>query len=412
MSRRDVRVLQVAASDVTIAKLLLPLINNLTANGYEVESACADGRFAQDLNSKGYVVHTLPMSRSISPWKTIKAVWALYRLLRKEKYDIVHVHTPVAAGVGRLAAKLAGTPTVIYTAHGFYFHDLMKPWAKRATILFERVLGRFTHMLFTQSTEDAQAAVHYKIAPQQRVVWISNGVDINRFSPREDNSAVRARFGLKDGELAVGFVGRLVREKGILELLEAMRQASERIPNLVLLIAGDNKTGGDRDVETQAIVQEYLSSVELPFRVEFTGFIDDVEEVMQALDVFVLPSYREGMPRTIIEAMASGKPVIASDIRGCREEVSHGITGLLVPVRDAEALGKAIVDVLNSPDLARSMGEKGRGRAEQYFDEQMVIDRQLWHYARLVSERHPALASRNLDPVHLQKKSTQEDHTQ
>lgn len=412
MSRRDVRVLQVAASDITIAKLLLPLINNLKANGYEVDSACADGRFAQELKGKGYVVHTLPMSRSISPWKTIKAVWALYRLLRKEKYDIVHVHTPVAAGVGRLAAKLAGTPTVIYTAHGFYFHDLMKPWAKRATILFERVLGRFTHMLFTQSTEDAQAAVHYGIAPQHRVVWISNGVDINRFSPVEDNSAQRARFGLKEGELAVGFVGRLVREKGILELLEAMRLASEKMPNLVLLIAGDNKTGGDRDVETQALVQEYLTSTKLPFRVEFTGFIDDVEEMMKALDVFALPSYREGMPRTIIEAMASGKPVIASDIRGCREEVSHGETGLLVPVREAEPLGKAIVDILNSPELARSMGEKGRERAEQYFDEQLVMDRQLWHYARLVAERHPALAAPSHDALSLRGKPTPEDRNQ
>ena len=98
------------------------------------------------------------------------------------------------------------------------------------------------------------------------------------------------------------------------------------------------------------------------------------------------------MPRTIIEAMASGKPVIASDIRGCREEVSHGETGLLVPVRDADALGQGIVDILKSPTLARSMGEKGRERAAQYFDEQLVMDRQLWHYARLVAERHPYLA--------------------
>lgn len=409
MSRRDVRVLQVAASDITVSKLLLPLINNLKANGYDVEAACADGRFARELNESGYVVHTLPMSRSISPWKTMKAVWALYRLLRREKYDVVHVHTPVAAGVGRLAAKLAGVPTVIYTAHGFYFHDLMSPWAKRATIMFERILGRFTHMLFTQSTEDAQAAVHYGIAPQQRVVWISNGVDINRFKPREDNSAVRERFGLKEDELAVGFVGRLVREKGIIELLEGMRQASERMSNLVLLIAGDNKTGGDRDIETQEMVQQYLASVDLPFRVVFTGFIDDVEEMMAAVDVFALPSYREGMPRTIIEAMASGKPVIASDIRGCREEVSHGETGLLTPVRDADALGDAIVDVLNSPELAKSMGEKGRERAVQYFDEQLVMDRELWHYARLISERHPALATQGSEAVQLPEKQGQQD---
>ena len=139
MSRNNVRVLQVAASDITISKLLLPLIKNLKANGYEVDSACADGRFAQELAEEGYVIHTLPMSRSISPWRTMKAVWALYRLLRKERYDSVHVHTPVAAGVGRLAARLAGVTMVIYTAHGFYFHDHMKPWAKRVTVMFERM---------------------------------------------------------------------------------------------------------------------------------------------------------------------------------------------------------------------------------------------------------------------------------
>jgi glycosyltransferase involved in cell wall biosynthesis len=127
--------------------------------------------------------------------------------------------------------------------------------------------------------------------------------------------------------------------------------------------------------------------------VVFTGFIDEVEKVMQAVDVFVLPSHREGMPRTVIEAMACGKPVVATNIRGCREEIVHGETGYLVPLRNAGALSDAITSVLANPQKAAEMGLKGRKRAELHFDEVKVLDRQLKHYSRIIQERLPAMAS-------------------
>jgi glycosyltransferase involved in cell wall biosynthesis len=277
---------------------------------------------------------------------------------------------------------------VIYTAHGFYFHENMKRWAKIVTIGAERLLGRFHDLLLTQSAEDAQAAVNYKITTSDRVVWIGNGIDIDRFTPENNGESFRQRFGILPHERVVGFVGRLVSEKGMAELLEGMNYSGSRVDNLVLLVVGDNKAAGDRDSHTESAVAD-AASADQPYRAVFTGFVDEVEEAMSALDVFVLPSYREGMPRTIIEAMASGKPVVATRIRGCREEVVQGETGYLVPVRDGKAIGEALVQILNSRAVEDTMQRNGRKRAEEHFDERQVLDREIAAYSRLVRERFP-----------------------
>ena len=182
-------------------------------------------------------------------------------------------------------------------------------------------------------------------------------------------------------------MGRLVREKGIVELLEAMSMVSEDLPNLVLLVAGDTKAAGDRDQDTAQWVHRLIDRGDLGFRVVCTGFLEDIESMLQAVDVFTLPSYREGMPRSIIEAMACGKPVVATNIRGCREEVIPGETGLLVPVGDPEALARALVQLLSQLDLARELGARGRRRALAQFDEQDVLDRQVAAYQHLVRQR-------------------------
>ncbi len=384
MSRRP-KVLQVTAADITVKALLLPLIERLQQEGLEVHAACSDGPQAKALKERGLVVHTLPIHRSVAPLRNLKAVVALYRLIRRQKYDVVHVHTPVASFVGRLAARAAGTPVIVYTAHGFYFHDRMRESVRRPIIWLERLWGRLmTDMVFTQSAEDARTAVQERICPKEKVLWIGNGVDTGRFGVSQATS--RGALGLSDTDVVVGFVGRVVREKGILELIEATAIASKQVPGLKLLIVGDTLQS-DRDKTTGRMVRMLIDSNDLSGRVVFTGFVDDVRPAFSAMDILALPSYREGMPRTIIEAMAAGKPVVATDIRGCREEVLTGVTGYLVPPGDSDALAKAIVKLASDRARAAGMGEEGRRRAAALFDERLVLDRQMAAYRELLNAR-------------------------
>ena len=378
-----------AAVDLTVAKLLLPLMVRLRAEGHTVEAACSDGPHARALRAQGWTVHAVPVPRSLHPLRAAHALAGLTRLLRRGRYAVVHVHTPVAAALGRAAARLARVPMVVYTAHGFYFHEGMRPWAYRAVAAAERALGRWTDLLLCQSGEDAESAVRLGIVPRQRVVWIGNGVDTARFAAAatpEARARARATLGLAPEARVVGFVGRLVREKGVLELLAAFARVRQGIPDARLLLVGDT-LGSDRDRGTVAALRGLLEGHGLHGAVLFAGFREEVAEALAAMDVFALPSHREGMPRTILEAMAAGLPVVATAIRGCREEVVAGVTGELVPVGDAAVLADALARLLRDPALARRLGAAGRARARAEFDEGLVLERQVAAYRRLLAER-------------------------
>ena len=207
---------------------------------------------------------------------------------------------------------------------------------------------------------------------------------MSRFEVSANGS--RGKFGLSESDQVVGFVGRMVGEKGIIELVEAMGTVIKAIPGAKLMMVGDT-LDDDRDRGVKEVVRQEISTNGLASKVVFTGFVEDVPEVMSAMDLFVLPSHREGMPRTVIEAMAAGKPVVATDIRGCREEVLEGVTGLLVPVNSPQPLAQAIIKILSNPEMARKMGKAGRKRAEEFFDEDLVLDREIEVYQELVKTR-------------------------
>jgi glycosyltransferase involved in cell wall biosynthesis len=241
-------------------------------------------------------------------------------------------------------------------------------------------------LIFTQSREDAETAVRIGIAPEERVLWIGNGVQMDQFQPATRDLHVRREFGLDTRHKVIGFIGRIVREKGVLELIEGMAQVVSKVPEARLLIVGDTLTS-DGDREAKRLVQEAVLKYRMEDKVEFAGLRNDVPRILRALDVFVLPSWREGMPRSIIEAMAVGLPVVATDIRGCREEVVHGETGLLVPPRDPMKLAEAMLLLLTDQASASRMGSLGRARALNCFDEDAVIQRQIEAYDRLIEEK-------------------------
>jgi lipopolysaccharide/colanic/teichoic acid biosynthesis glycosyltransferase/glycosyltransferase involved in cell wall biosynthesis len=384
---QKMKVLFITSIDTTVEKFLIPLLTRLKNQGYEVHVACSEGRYTSGIKARGFTVHSILIERRINPISNFKSLWNLYRLIQKEKFQVVHVHTPIASVLGRIAAWLAGVPIIVYTVHGFYFHENMNKTIRKALIRLERILCRVTTTVFTVSNEDAQTAIKEKICPEKKVNWISNGVDINRFSVETDSDSIRRRYGLSPNDKVIGFVGRLVKEKGIINLFEAVQHIVTLVPDVKLLIVGDREES-DRDKHVQKILTGMVNQGGLSSRILFTGFIENIPEVLSAMDIFVLPSYREGLPISVLEAMASGKPVIATNIRGCREEVIPGQTGLLVPINDSRSLADAIVRLLSDEELALEMGLKGRKRVEELFDEEFTIEKQLQAYQEIIGEKY------------------------
>ena len=391
MGKSRVKILEVAAVDGTIYFLLLPLIKKLKKSGYIVEASCAKGDFFGKIESEGFVVHNIYISRSLNIFKHIKSIWQLSSLMRKRKYDIVHVHTPIGAFVGRIAAHFAKVPVVIYTIHGFYFHENMNFFKKKVIMFVEKFLARWTTFAFSQSDEDTKLAIKENIFSADKIITIGNGVDLNFFKrddfSQEELMAKRKKLGIPSNAIVVTCVARMNKEKGIFDLLKA----AEAILNLHLsihfLFVGGIFKGNEPNAISDEFLKNYFSKNPLYKRyLHFLGMRTDVRDILAASDMFVLPSYREGMPRSIIEAMAMELPVIATNIRGSREEVVDGETGILVPVGDVNALSNAIIKLAKDSKLRKTMGKKGRERAEKYFDENKVIEKQITIIERIINK--------------------------
>lgn len=370
------RVCQLCAVDFTLKHFLLPLIDGMQNHGWEVTAVCSDGPEIPGLRARGYAVDTIPISRSLNVFRHAVSVVRLAAYFRQQRFDILHVHTPVAALVGRVAAFLARVPVVVYTAHGFYFHDEMPTWKRRLFVFLERFAGCFTDLLFTQSAEDAETAVQERISPAADTLAIGNGVDPRRFDPSiiGDGREMRRELGIPEHVFVVGIIARQVIEKGIMEFLEAAIAAVGKNPEIHVLMVGERLASdhaGDVEVELEK------AGTALGKRLVATGPRKDIPELLAAMDAFCLPSWREGMPRTIIEAMMMGKAVIATDIRGSREEVVPGETGLLVPTRSPDALAEAFLALAGDRQKVASMGIKGRERALTLYDEAQVVALQI-----------------------------------
>jgi len=381
-----VKVCQLCAVDFTLRNFLLPLIDGMRGQGWSVTAVCSNGSLVAELRRRGYAIDTIPIARSMNPFAALRATIALVRYFRRERFDVLHVHTPVAALIGRIAGRIAGIPLVVYTAHGFYFHDQMPRWKRSLFVALERFAGRFTDLLFSQSSEDADDAVAERIAPRERVLAIGNGVDVSRFDPAEVGAggAARATLGIPADAFVVGMIGRQVREKGIAEFLAAAAELAPRFPQAWFLLVGErlasDHAGG---VETEFAAAKAV----LGERLVAPGLRSDIPRILAAMDVFCLPSWREGMPRTIIEAMMMAKPVVATDIRGAREEVIAEETGVLVPTRAPAQLAAAIERLIRDPAWGARLGRAGRQRALMLYDENKVVALQLERIAQAARQR-------------------------
>jgi glycosyltransferase involved in cell wall biosynthesis len=377
-----IRVAQVATSPLSIRFLLLDHIERLRAEGYEVEAISAPGEPLEEVRARGIPVQTVPIRREPSPRADLRSLAALKELFARRRYRVVHSHTPKAGLLAPLAARLAGTPFILHTIHGLLFHDRTPPRRKALGMACELWTGRLSHRLLSQSHEDMRVATRYRLCSPDRIEYIGNGIDVARFSRERVPSArteCRAQFGIPEEAVVVGMVGRLVEEKGFGEFARAMARVMATRSNVwMLLIAPDDPGQSD-----QLHPQRLLATLDRS-RVVQLGYRTDLPELYSAMDVFVLPSHREGIPRTPLEAAAMELPVIASNIRGCREAVVDGLTGLLVEPRDAQELAMAILGLVDDTEERERMGKAGRNHVVTEFDAEVVLDRLANYYRRVV----------------------------
>jgi glycosyltransferase involved in cell wall biosynthesis len=377
------RLLHVTTVDMSLVLLLGPQLRAFADAGMEVVGVSAPGPFVPQLEAWGIRHEPLRhATRSAAVGDDLMALAELWRLFRRVRPDIVHTHTPKPGLYGRVAARAAGVPGVVNTVHGLYATPEDRLSRRAVVYALERAASSCSDAELVQNPEDLDVLARLGV-PREKLVLLNNGVDLQRFRPARDGAArTRARtlLGIDGDAVVVGMVARLVWQKGFRELFAAAESLRTAHPDVVFAVVG----GTDPD-KADGITSPELDAARRRSNIIFAGSRDDMEDVYPGFDLFVLPSHREGFPRSAMEAAATGLPVIATDIRGCRQVVSHGQTGLLVPLNDPSRLAGAIEKLVDDADLRRRMGLAGRRKAEAEFDDRAVVAKTMEAYERVLT---------------------------
>lgn len=380
------RIVHLATIDRTLRYQLFEQMLYQREIGHDVVAISSYGPWSDEIRSRGVEVISVPLTRRVTPVDDLRGLYTLARLLRRLRADVVHTHTPKASLLGQWAARLAGSAGRVHTIHGLYLPPGVSPPRRRLYLLMEKASMTQAQLVLSQNREDLEICRSERLCDARRLRFLGNGIDLERFHPRNADparaEAVKRGLGIPDGHHVVGMVARLTRTKGYLEYLSAARQVAAARPDVTFLALGPTEPE-----KADQVLPAELEEFGLGERFRYLGNRDDIADIYGAMDLCVLPSYREGVPRTIMEASATGVAVVASDIRGTREAVVNGETGLLVPLKDVPALASGILALLADDARRRAYGANGRELAEERFDQRDVFRRVDAAYAE-VAPRH------------------------
>ncbi|MGI8558916.1 MAG: glycosyltransferase [Solirubrobacteraceae bacterium] len=342
-----------------------------------------EGSFESMVERNGARLHRLPtLGPDLHPIKDARALWALVRLMRRFRPDIVHTHTAKAGALGRVAARLAlgRRPILVHSYHGHVLRGYFGPAKTSFYRVIEQVLSRTTDCLIGGSANTVEELVAMRVAPLERFRVLRTGIDLEPFLQIEDHhgAALRAEWGIAEGEFLALFTGRLVPIKRVDVLLKGVAQAHAGGTSLRVLIVGDG--------ELRQQLEEQVQALGLADIVTFLGFRHDLPAILAASDVLLLSSDNEAVPLSVVEAAAAGKPAVATDVGGVSELVSP-TTGYLVPPGDPEAMARCIAQAATEPSRRRALGEAARAQVlTEYSSERLVRDIDLL-YKDLVARR-------------------------
>jgi glycosyltransferase involved in cell wall biosynthesis len=328
----------------------------------------SEGSLLDEARQLGVRLTLVPaLVREISPLRDLRAMTALLRVFRAEMPDLVHTHSSKAGILGRFAARLAGVPAVVHTVHGWGFGPQTPRGLRASYIALERAAAGLTHRLVVVSERDRDKGLQARIGRPGQYELIRSGIDLRMFSRADtDRVAKRRELGLPTDAPIIGTVGRLSDQKDPLTFVSVAEHVASRIRDARFVMVGDGPLR--RDVET-LIEQRGLGG-----RVHVLGLRRDVPEILPVMDVFVLTSRWEGLPRTLPQAMASGIPIVATRVDGVDDAIVDGSTGLLAPPGDAAGIASAICRLIENPALAKRLVTEGRCRLDEFSLDRMIDD--------------------------------------
>jgi glycosyltransferase involved in cell wall biosynthesis len=381
---------------VTSAQTCLVLRGRLRAlrePGFEVTLVGSPGKLLTHTSeSEGVAFWPVPMKRGIAPLSDLWAWLALVRLLRRLRPEISDFSTPKAGLLGNLAAWTVGVPQRVYTLRGLKLES-SRGWKRKVLLQSERVAAACAHRVLCNSESLRDEAMRLGIAPAEKLVVLgegsSNGVDTRRFSPGKfspgkfspERSDVRARLGIGADELVIGFVGRLTRDKGVPELMEAFDAVLVKAPSCRLLLVGWFDEAED------ALSRSWQRRILNHPQVKYTGFVADTAPYYRAMDLLILPTHREGFPNVVLEAAASGLPVITTESTGSRDAVLSEVTGLLIPPRIPEAITDAALELIRDEAKRKRMGVAARAWVVERFSQERVLGLAVEFYLGMMEGR-------------------------
>lgn len=344
-------------------------INLLKENGHTIDVSCFDNSADKDgFDFKSInKFHYIPLQRSPYKKENIKAIKELKELIKKENYDIIHCHTPMGAVAARVAAKQAKSKAkVIYTAHGFHF---FKGASKMNWLFFypvEKLLAHYTDTLININQEDYTLATTKKFKVKDQIIKVNGvGVDLSKFTAVTPQAKLQLReeYGFSKEDFLLIYPADLVTGKNQEMIFKAVKILKDKIPTIKLLLPGHQK-----------MIEEYrqmVKSMGIEENVEFMGYRRDIAKLVAMCDVSVSASRREGLPVNLIEALAIGKPIVATRVRGNSDIVEDGVNGFLVELDNYEQMAEKLLEIYSNPSLAEKMGQEAVKLSKKYSIEEV-----------------------------------------
>ncbi|HEC92726.1 MAG TPA: glycosyltransferase family 1 protein [Candidatus Atribacteria bacterium] len=375
-------------SDLNLYLFRLSWMKALIREGLQVYAICPKGDYTNRLKKEGVgVIHYNIKKNSFNPLNEVKTIYELYKIFKKENFDILQSFILKPNIYGAIAGRLADIPIIINTVTGLGYVYTVNSSKARLLKLLSKVLYKLSFKIarkvIFQNSDDFND-LNGLLDKNKALIMKGTGVDITYFSHKNVDlgriKAIKDELKIENDKLVITMIARLYWSKGIKEFVEAANMLHKKHRNLVFLIIGWIDKGNP-----DAITEGFIKKATNEF-VKFIGKREDIREILYVTDIYVLPSYREGMPRTVLEAMAMEKPIVTTDAPGCREAVENGVNGFLIPIKNSKALAEAIEKLILNKDLRKKMGRASREKVVKEFSDEVIVHKVLQLYEDILRD--------------------------